>query len=158
MFRKIKVVAGAVLFSAILATPAAAFPDFNFGMNNRGPYMKFNNGPNFWLFNMDNPFGRYGSAYNRGYGYNGYRQQPWNRFYGGRNRFNQWPQQFPARWPNQWNRGSTPWSGGSPWSSGMRPWGGSPWGGSPFGGSPFRGSPFGGSPFGGSPFNGFSPF
>ncbi len=167
MLKKIKVLASVALLGGLLATssatPASAFPDFNFGMNNRGPFMMFKDGPNFWLFNMDNPFGRYGSTYNRRAGYNNFYQARPNNFFGGNNRSGRWPggsvPWSSSQWPNsQW--GNSPWNGnrwgGNPWNN-RSPWGGnSPWGGgSPWGGSPWSGSPWssGSSPWGGSPWN-----
>lgn len=186
MFNKIKKISSVLVVSAGLvslsAAPASAFFGFSFGMDNSGPFMMFNDGGRFWHFNMNHPFGRYGSNYGRrGYGgYGRYYNQPMNNYYGPGYQYNnllnrqysQRPGQWRDQWPGQWRgapRGynNSPWNntrqwgrapwGGNPWNN-TRQWSGNRWGGNPmgYGMNPMSGySPFSGSPFGGMPFRGF---
>ena len=134
MFKKIKSIIAVTALSAGLAMVSApvaqAFSGFTFGMNNQGPFMMFSDGPQFWHFNMNHPFGRYGTLYNQD-GYGGYNNGPWSGYYGsgyygGGNRYGRF-----SRWP------ATPY-GGSPWSN--SPWSNSPWG---YNNNPWNGPSFG---------------
>jgi len=174
MFNKIKSISSVLVVSAGLvslsATPASAFFGFSFGMDNSGPFMMFNDGGRFWHFNMNHPFGRYGSIYDRrGYGgYGRYYNQPWNNYYGSGYQYNsllnrqysQWPGQRPDLWRGApWGYNNSPWNNNRQW--GGAPWGGNPWGGNRWGGNPmgYGMNPMSGfSPYGGSPFGGFTPF
>lgn len=162
----------AVATMTATSTPASAFfTGFNFGMDRNGPFFMMKDGPRFWHFNMDHPFGRYGDQRQMFGGANSFYRPPFSG-YGGNvwqnpyNRFGSWN-------TNPWSRyglGRSPFGYGgfpgtspfgvSPYRYGMMP-GVSPFGASPFGYgmNPMTGiTPFGGSPFGGSPFGGFRPF